>query len=405
MSDNNHLVNSKGRRYGRSPIFVIFMTLFIDATGFGIVFPLLPSYAIAFQVGSATLSILFASFAFMQFISAPILGRISDRVGRKPVLIISILTSLASFLLFAFADSFFMLLLSRVIAGFATEAGVAQGYIADITSPKKRAAGIGKVGAAHGAGFIMGPAIGGLLSPYGFSAPGFAAAFLTLINLAFVILFLPESLRKEDRLQSAQGPNTGFIQRILVALAKPLTGTALTIFFIVFLSFSALPVIGPLITMAFFGFTETEIAYIFVYIGIIQIVMQGFVIGRLTERFGEEKLITFGPLLMALGLSLMPVFRNFIIHMFALAMVSSSSGMMRTIVPSFISKRTHVNEQGGTLGVTSSVASIATVPGPLIGGFLFEFAGLPAPFLTSAALLIIAFLIGYRVFQSYTRKL
>jgi len=156
------------------------MTLFIDATGFGMIIPLLPFYAETFQAGSAALGILIASFPLMQFIFSPILGRISDNVGRKPVLVISILTSAGSFVLFAVANSFFILLLSRIVAGLATETAVAQAYIADITSKKERASGIGKVGAAHGAGFIIGPAIGGTLSVYGFSAPGLAAVFLTV---------------------------------------------------------------------------------------------------------------------------------------------------------------------------------------------------------------------------------
>lgn len=163
-----------------SPVFVVVMTLFIDATGFGMIIPLLPFYTKTFHAGSAALGILVASFSFMQFTFSPILGRISDNMGRKPILIISIFTSTASFLLFALANSFLILLLSRIAAGLATETAVAQAYIADITSKRERASGIGKVGAAHGAGFIIGPAIGGTLSVYGFSAPGFAGCFPNL---------------------------------------------------------------------------------------------------------------------------------------------------------------------------------------------------------------------------------
>jgi MFS family permease len=404
MNEKTDLRNSRETIFGLSPIFVIVMTLFIDATGFGIIIPLLPFYAETFQAGSAALGILVASFSLMQFIFSPILGRISDNVGRKPVLIISILTSVTSFALFAIANSYYILLLSRIVAGLATETAVAQAYIADITSKRERASGIGKVGAAHGAGFIIGPAIGGFLSVYGFSAPGFAAVFLTLVNLLFVLFFLPESLKKESsKLLSSPRSTSSFFHKILAAFAKPLIGAVLIIFFIVFLSFSAIPVIVPLLGVAFFGFGSVEMSYFFMYIGAVQIILQGVVIGRLTKKFGEEKLIAFGPLLMMVGIFLMPLIPNIAIFMLSLTMIASGSGIMRTIVPSFISKITPANEQGGTLGVANSVASIATVPGPLIGGSLFQFAGPAAPFFASAAMLIVAFGLGCRVFHACAR--
>ena len=385
-------------RFRLSPVFVVVMTLFIDATGFGMIIPLLPFYAETFQAGSAALGVLIASFPLMQFIFSPILGRISDNVGRKPVLVISILTSTGSFVLFAVANSFFILLLSRIVAGLATETAVAQAYIADITSKKERASGIGKVGAAHAAGFIIGPAIGGTLSVYGFSAPGVAAVFLTVINLLFVLFFLPESLPQKDSiLHVVADSNDGFLRRLLDAFSKPLIGTVLVIFFIVFLSWSAIPVIMPLLGVIFFGFGSVEMSYFFIYMGTIQIVWQGVIIGRLTEKFGEEQLIAFGPLLLMLGIFLMPLIPNIVIFVFSLTIISLASGMMRTVVPSFISKISPANEQGGILGVTTGVASIARVPGPLIAGFLFEFAGSAAPFFASAAMLMVAFGFGFRV--------
>lgn len=159
-----------------SPFLVLLITIFIDVTGFGIVLPLLPYYAATFRVGSTALGILVASFALMQFISSPILGRLSDDNGRRPILLLSILTSVVSFAFFALANSFWMLLISRVVAGLATEIGVAQAYIADITEEQDRAIGMGRVGAIHGAGFIIGPALGGFLSTYGFSAAGWVAS-------------------------------------------------------------------------------------------------------------------------------------------------------------------------------------------------------------------------------------
>ncbi len=386
-----------------SPNFVIVMTMFIDASGFGMIIPLLPFYSESFQAGSTALGILVASFSIMQFFFSPLLGRISDRVGRKPVLIVSVLTSMISFIIFATASSFFMLLLSRIVAGLATETAVAQAYIADITSGRERAAGMGRVGAAHGAGFIIGPAIGGFLSVYGFSAPGYAAAFLSLLNLLFVLIFLPESNVGKSNAY-ADGSKDGFLNRLSNALRRPLIGAVLVIHFIVFLAFSAIPVIVPLLGIEYFNIGSVEMSYVFMYIGLVQILLQGFVIGRIARKLGEEKLIGIGPLLMMLGILLMPLFPSIIVFLTSLTMIASGSGIMRTVVPSFISKLTAANEQGGVLGVASSVLSIATVPGPLIGGSLFEFAGLTVPFLASAALLAVAFILSCRVFQMCWRK-
>jgi predicted MFS family arabinose efflux permease len=247
----------------------------------------------------------------------------------------------------------------------------------------------------------VGPAIGGLLSVYGFSAPGFVAAFLTLINLVFVFIFLPESLNKEKiKILSSGKPNSSFFRKILFSLKKPLVGAVLMVFFIVFLSFSAIPVTVPLLGVAFFGFSSVEMSYFFMYIGAVQIILQSSAIGILTRKYGEKKLIAFGPMVMMMGIFFMPLIPHIVVFMISLTMIASASGIMRTVVPSFISKSTSANDQGSILGVTSSVVSIATVPGPIIGGILFEFAGLSAPFLVSSALLVVAFGLGCKVLSA-----
>lgn len=387
-------------RWKLSPTFVIVMTIFIDITGYGMIIPLLPFYSETFQAGSTALGVLLSSFFIMQFIFSPILGRISDNVGRKPILLLSILTSTISFILFTLANSFILLLLSRIIAGVATETAVAQAYIADITKERERARGIGRVGAAHGAGFIIGPAIGGLLSVYGFWAPGLVAVLLTILNLLFVSIFLPESIEQNEYAkQTALGSDSSYLRKVFSTLTKPLIGVVLITFFIVFFAFSAIPVIVPLLGITFFGFGTVEMSYVFMYIGVIQIISQGFLIGGLADRFGEERLIAIGPLLMMFGIFLMPLTPILIVFLVSLTMIAFGNGMMRTIVPSFISKKTSPEEQGGMLGVTQSISTIAMVPGPIVGGFVFEFAGLTAPFFLSAAILLVAFLLGVRILQ------
>jgi DHA1 family tetracycline resistance protein-like MFS transporter len=385
--------------------FTIVMTLFIDSIGYGIIIPLLPFYAQTLQTGSAALGVLVASFAIMQFFFSPILGRLSDSAGRKPVLLISILISTLSYVIFGFANSYILLLLSRIIAGIATETAVAQAYIADVTTEKDRTSGIGKVTAARGAGFIIGPAIGGFLSVYGFWAPGVAAAILTLINLLFVLFFLSEPYRNDQHDKSI-GSNfeSNSTHKMLDALKKPVIGSVLVIHFVVFLAFSAVPVIVPLLGIAFFALGSTEMSYIFIYIGTIQILLQGFVLGRLAQKFGEATLILVGPALMMAGVTLMPLVPNIIVFLASITMIAAGSGIMRTIVPSFLSQLTPAYEQGGILGIASSILNIATVPGPLIGGFLFEVVGATAAFFGSSAILVVGVVFSFRVIQKYRRS-
>jgi MFS family permease len=400
MGDNTNPKASIQRRLGISPYFVIVMTTFIDMIGFGMVIPILPFHPEIAGAGALPLGLLIGSFSLMQFIFSPLLGRLSDKVGRRPVLLLSIFFSAISFIVFALANSFPLLLLSRITAGMATESAVAQAYITDMTSEKERAAGLGKVGAAHGAGFIIGPAIGGFLSIYGFWTLGIVAAVLTGVNFLFVFFFLPESNTKAN--SSIQtNSDDGYWGRLASALTKPLIGAVFVILFIITFAFSAIPVIVPLLGIAFFGFAELEMSYFFMYIGVVQIVLQGLLIGRLTKRWGEGNLMVFGSLLMALGILFMPLFPSVAVFVVSITLISSGIGTLNTVLPSFISKRTASDEQGGMLGVVQSVGSIARIPGPLVGSIVAEFAGLNVAFLLSAALVMIAFVLGFKLFRAH----
>jgi len=292
-----------------------------------------------------------------------------------------------------------MLLISRIVAGLATESSVAQAYIADVTSEEDRAKGMGKVGAAVGAGFIVGPAIGGLLSVYGFSVPGYAATILAVINFIFVWSFLPEPIHVQSKEKKVRR-NDNLLKRIFIAFRKPLIGYSLLIFFMVTLAFSTIPVIVPLLSISFFNFGSIETSYLFIYIGLIQIIFQGFLIAKFVEKIGEEKLITLGPLLMTVGMIMMPLIPRIVSFGLTLAMIALANGVNQTIIPSFLSKRTSNEEQGEILGITQSISSIARIPGPLISGFFFELFGLTAPFFLSSLLLIIAFILSCKVFQA-----
>ena len=389
-------MNSNIKSRGISPTFVIMLTVFIDITGYGIIIPLLPYYATEFDAGPTALGVLIASFAIMQFLFSPLLGKASDTKGRKPILLLSLLISLIGFTIFSFANSYFMLLLSRIIAGLATERAVAQAYIADITDHTTRTKEIGKIGAALGAGFIIGPAMGGLLSTYGYSVAGYAAMMLTIINLIFVFSLLPEPNRKKEK----KIEFSGYLRGIRHSIKKPLLGPTLIILFIVTFAFSTIPVIVPLLGLDFYNFDSLQLSYVFIYIGLIQILMQGFLINWLSKKLGEKKLITIGPTLMAAGILIMPLFQNLTIFYLANSLLASGFGIINTSIPSFLSKRSSANEQGSTLGIVNSIASIANIPGPLFIGVIYDVAGYFVPFLISAIMLTTAFIISCRVYKA-----
>ena len=371
-------------------------------TGFGMIIPLIPFYAQRLAAGPAGIGVLLTSFSLMQFLSSPALGQISDSRGRRPTLIFSILTSIGSFVLFTLANSYLMLLLSRVIAGLASEGAVAQAYVADVTSREERSEGLGKIGAATGVGFILGPVIGGLLSPYGFWAPGTAAIVLGVINLLFVYLFLPEP---EGLTRSSyRGGWTEYLTNIWEAVREPLTGQVLLIFFFITLSFAAIPVTVPLLAIDYYGFTEVEMSYVFIFIGLVQVFLQGFAIRRLVRSLGEEKLVVFGPLLMMSGILSMPFIRGVLFFGLSIVLISIGTGVTNTAVPSFISLMSPPEKQGSVLGVTQSVGSIARIPGPVLSGLTTDLIGLSSSFVYGALVLIIPFLLGCRVFRVCTLK-
>jgi len=385
---------------GLSPINLLMLTVLIDMTGFGMIMPLIPFYAQRFASGAAGIGILIASYSVMQLLFSPVLGRVSDTRGRRPVLLFSILTSVGSFALFTFASNYFVLLVSRLVAGLATEGAVAQAYVADITTKEERSSGIGKIGAATGIGFILGPVFGGLLSPYWLRAPGYAALFLSLVNLVLLFVLLPEPER--HAVGSSEGGLMESLRGVLDAVREPFIGQVYVIFFFVTLAFAAIPVIVPLLAIEYYGFTEVEMSYVFIFIGLIQVFLQGFAIKKLVSRLGEEKLIIFGPLLLLLGVVLTPILRSIPGFGLSTVLVSLGVGISNTVVPGFISLMTSDDMQGSKLGVAQSVASIARIFGPLIGGFATDLGGVQIPFYVSGALLLAPFFLGCRLFQACT---
>lgn len=294
------------RRLGRSPLFLILLTVFVDFIGFGVIVPLLPFYNRAFGGGALILGLLIASFFLMQFLFAPALGRLSDRFGRRPVILGTLTASIAGHLILAFANSLVFLFAARLLAGFAAgNLSVARAYVADRTRPEERARGMGFIGAAFGVGFAFGPVIGGIFVPFGMSAPPLAAAALAATNLALAALALPESLTRELRTVRGSPRRAGVGEALRSSSIRPLVLTFLVVSF----AFSTVPVAFPSLGIDYFRLVELQLAAIFVLIGTVQVVI-GATVGRLAKWAGEERLVAVGILAMASAMALTRGFRD-----------------------------------------------------------------------------------------------
>jgi DHA1 family tetracycline resistance protein-like MFS transporter len=367
-------------------LLIIFVIVFVDLLGFSLILPLLPYYAKTFGADAFITGLLVASYAVAQFIGAPILGRLSDRLGRRPVLLISIIGTFIGFLLLGFAGALWMLFVSRVIDGLTGgNLTVAQAYITDVTDQKNRAKGLGMIGAAFGLGFIIGPVVGGALSVFGYAMPAFAAAALSFTNLLAVFFFLPESLTDERRAALAAQKKPPFTLRALVnALNRPRVGPLLQTRFFFGLAFAMFQSIFALYAQYRLGLTAQTTGYVLAYVGLLSVFVQGFAVGRLTVRFSETRIIFVSSVVMALALLAWAFVPNLVTLLVVLAPMSFAGGTLNTVLSSALTKSVYPEEIGGTLGLAASVESLTRVIAPSAGGFLLEFFGTWAPGIFSA---------------------
>ena len=374
----------------KSPLVVLFVTVFIDLIGFGIILPLLPFYAEHFGANALLVGLLSTSFSLMQFLFAPVWGRLSDRVGRRPVILAGLLGSSISYLTFGLAQSLPILFLSRILAGIAgANISTAQAYIADSTPPEQRAKGMGLIGAAYGLGFTVGPAIGGLLSQYGYATPAFFASALALANFGAAWWLLPESRNRSDRSHRAErGLNW---QRLRTGLQHPELGVFLILFFISTFAFANLEATFALMTARKFGFDARANGYLFAYIGVIITIVQGGLTGRLARRFGERRLISAGLFCMIFGLGLLPYSPGLKSLLLVLIVLIVGHGATNPSISSLVSQAASTEDQGGILGVAQSLASLARILGPIWGGFTFDAFGFQYPYLTGSLFMAVAF--------------
>jgi len=362
----------------RSPLVVIFTTVFIDLVGFGIVIPVLPFYAEGsrFNATPRTVGLLFASYSLMQLIFAPILGRLSDKYGRRPVLLISIIGTGIGFLILGFANTLWMLFAGRILDGITGgNISTAQAYIADITSKEDRAKGMGLIGAAFGLGFVFGPAIGGVLSRWGVEVPFLFAAGLCFANTILLYFRLPETVTPDHPARVSAAGGRGFSQ-LIQSLRNPRLGFVLSIYFLFIVAFSIMTTSFSLYTMFRFGYDAQHTGYLFTYVGILAVIVQGGLIGRLVKRFGELPLVIVGALLFAGSLFAIPFVGPQTGGLFALlvggGLFSIGNSLSGPSLTSLASKSAGPAEQGSVLGVTQSAASLARAVGPALAAVLIH---------------------------------
>ncbi len=378
----------------RSALTIAFVTVFIDLMGFGILIPILPSFANReLGISEFGIGVIVASFSFVQFIFNPVLGKLSDRIGRKPIMLISLLISSASYVIFAFSHSFALLLISRVLAGLGgSNIAVAQAYIADVTEKHERAKGMGLIGVAFGMGFVFGPIIGGVLSKFGYAAPGIGSAGLSFIAFLYALIFLKETVTDKHHPSARKSIRVFDLNAWISTLKIPGVGLLIVIFFII--TFSMANIYG---TFALLGYqvhsvSDQQIGYMFGFTGIISSLIQGGFIRLLSEKISEKFLIVIGTFSMAFGLGLIPYGGNIWGLAFVLVFQAIGTGILQPTVLSMISKYSPDKEQGAILGINQSLSALARVLGPLWGGFSYEMIGYQFPFLTGGIIMLFTFL-------------
>jgi multidrug resistance protein len=374
-----------------SPLVIIFVTVFIDLLGFGIIIPLLPFYAESFGASAFTIGLLATSFSLMQFLFSPIWGRWSDRIGRKPIILVGLMGSCLSYLGLALASSLAFLFLARIVGGIAgANIPTAQAYIADVTTPENRAKGMGMVGAAFGLGFIFGPAIGGILTRFGPQTPMWFASALCLANFIAAWFLLPES-----RPADATSRNLGRMEAFHKAAKNPTLLILLSLFFLVTLAFSGFESTFAIFSGAKFGFTASTIGFVFAFIGVVLALVQGVLVARVVKIIGERRLIPLAIFAIALGIGLIPLAWSVPALLGALGVMALGMGFNNPSLTSMVSRLSDPDDQGGILGLASSLSSLGRVVGPVLGGYVYDAYGMTTPYIGAAALMAIAFVVSF----------
>lgn len=382
------------KRGGVSPLLLIFITILIDLIGFGMVVPLLPFYAYELaphyskQVVDLLIGVIVGSYSLAQFFFTPLLGRLSDRVGRRPVLLGSVFCTGLAFLGLGLANTLWLLLAARLFDG-ATGGNVstAQAYIADVTTPENRAKGMGLIGAGFGLGFILGPGLGGVLSSYSIHAPFFFAAALAFTNSILIYFFLPESLKEKRHTSLNLGEHFQDMGR---SLGQPSLRTPVLILFVATLAFGIFQPLFPIFAKTKYGYDPRQVSYLFVYSGLIGVVIQGGLLGRMVKNTSEKTLLLIGMTALVVAYLALPWTPALGPLLGMLGLMAVGTSFVSSLLPTLVSKRTPMTEQGSALGITQSAGSLARAIGPLLGGAMMAYGGQTTPFIACAILILLA---------------
>jgi DHA1 family tetracycline resistance protein-like MFS transporter len=361
----------------------LLVIVFIDLLGFGMVIPVMALYAEKLGASSSQTGWLMASYSLMQFVFAPVWGRLSDRYGRRPLLLLSIAMTSLAFLAYALAPTFGWLVASRFFAGAATaNIGLAQAYVADVTRPEERAKGMGLIGAAFGMGFVLGPAIGGLLSSISLAMPGFVAAALAAANGVAAWFVLPEPASR------VTAERKGRLSALMDELSKPGIRRLIVIYLLVVFAFSGMESTFALLSEHRYGLTARTVGGVFAFIGVIIAVVQGALIGPLTRRFGERALLVAGLVLQAIGFVGLPYAPGLPGLFLACVPLAAGSGLSTPALSSLLSRSARADAQGGTLGIGQSASALGRVAGPPTATFVFGELWIPGPYLGGAVVMV-----------------
>ncbi len=373
----------------KAKLSTVFLIVFVDLIGFGMVIPFIPLWAEKHHPSAMTLALLMASYSTMQFLAAPFLGRLSDRFGRRPVLIASLLGSVGGYVLLATANSLPLLFASRILDGISGgNISTAHAVISDITTPENRAKGMGLIGAAFGLGFVCGPALGGLLMPIAQWLPAAVAAATSLIALAMVWFLLPETGAGEaERAPSRYGMLA--LAGIPAILARPGLLLPLAMVLVITVAFASFEMTFSLLLNQRFGLDERAIGLMLAGVGVLAAIVQGGLIGRMSRRFGESTLVLTGSLLAMIGLGVLPYAHNVPALIAPLVMLAFGMGIAGPSLSSLTSKRARVSEIGEVMGVYQSLSSLGRVIGPFVGGYLFKAVGQAWPYRAGALLMLV----------------
>ena len=370
---------------------ILFAVMFLVMVGFGIIIPVLPFYAEEIGASPTQLGLLMAVYSLMQLIFAPMWGRISDRIGRKPVIMIGILGLALSFFLMGISSALWMLFIARIIGGFLSSANMptVMAYVADITTPEERGKGMGIIGAATGLGFVFGPAIGGVFSKISLHMPFFIAGASSILTFFLVWILLKESLTEEARTQQ---------NKEKVSFWKGLKGPSSILFFLQL--FISLSLSGLEATFAYFaavrsGLGTVELGYIFMIMGLASAVVQGGLVGRMTKKYGEGPVIQIGIVVSAIGFSLILFVDSFITAAVFLTIFGIGNGVIRPSVSALLTK-TSTSGYGNATGLLSSFDSLGRIIGPPLGGWLFSIS-IGMPYISGILLSLVA-LVLYRIY-------